>query len=279
MNNLKLGFSSCPNDTFIFEALVNNRLGSSLQVDTVIMDVEALNRQAAVANLEVSKMSFAAYPAVSANYQILSSGSALGRGCGPLIISKEPLDLSNLNSMTIAVPGKNTTANLLLSIFFPEVTMKSEILFSEIEDKVLNDEFPLGLIIHESRFTYAAKGLHLVADLGDLWEQRFGLPIPLGCIAVKRSLPEAEKMEIQNLIRQSVEWAFLHPEDSAGYVGKYALEMSREVQKMHIGLYVNNFSLDLGEEGRKAIRMLFNLGHGSGFFPEAMDPIFINNVI
>ena len=279
MNNLKLGFSSCPNDTFIFEALVNNRLGSSLIVDPVIMDVEALNRLAENAHLEVSKMSFAAYPAVSSNYQILSSGSALGRGCGPLIVSKEPIDISNLTSLEIAIPGKNTTANLLLSIFFPQLTLKTEVLFSEIEDKVLSGEFPLGLIIHESRFTYAEKGLHKVADLGELWEQRYGLPIPLGCIAVKRNLPETKKAEIQSLVRQSVEWAFRHPEDSVEYVGKYALEMSREVQKMHIGLYVNNFSLDLGEEGKQAIRMMFKLGHDSGFFPEAMEPVFINDLI
>lgn len=278
MNRYTLGFSSCPNDTFIFDGVVNKRFSFSFSTLPLIEDVESLNKKSEQALLDITKLSFAAYPFVADSYQILSAGSALGTGCGPLLISKEKIDLSLLNSYRVAIPGRRTTANMLLGLFYPEISEKSEVLFSEIENELIKGTFPLGLIIHENRFTYEKKGLLKVADLGELWESRFSLPIPLGCIAVRRSLPEREKFEIQSVIRQSVIWAFDHPEDSHAFVQQHAAEMSEEVQKMHIGLYVNQFSIDLGEEGKAAVRMMFKQGHDAGVFPKCTDSIFVNDL-
>lgn len=278
MNKLNLGFSSCPNDTYIFDALVNGRVDSNCEIFPHIQDVEALNKMALKGDLEVSKISFATYPFISHSYQILSAGSALGYGCGPLLISREMVDLSALNQLSVAIPGVNTTAHMLLSFFFPEIKHKKEMLFSAIEDAVSKGDAQLGLIIHENRFTYDKRGLLKVADLGEMWTQRFGLPIPLGCIVVKRSLPEETKKRIQEMIRQSITWAFEHPEDSMDYVAEHAVEMSSEVRKMHIDLYVNQFSIDLGKEGADAIRTMFKIGQEAGVFPSVTEPVFINDL-
>ncbi|CAN5408856.1 1,4-dihydroxy-6-naphthoate synthase [soil metagenome] len=271
----EIGFSPCPNDTFIFDALVHQRLESDLYFKYLLKDVEELNRMAKTATLDISKMSFAAYAFVSNEYQILSSGSALGKNCGPLIISKKPLTLGDLKNCKVAIPGKYTTANLLMSIFVPQCHEKKEMLFSEIEDAVLNGDCDAGLIIHENRFTYQQKGLLKVADMGELWEQKTGKPIPLGCIAVRRSLPEAKKLEIDALIRQSVEFAFKNPSSSRDFVQQNAREMDPSVQQQHIDLYVNKFSIDLGEEGEKAVRELFEEGVQCGLLPELIEPVFI----
>ena len=266
-----IGFSPCPNDTFIFDAMIHNRLYENNSWTPHLLDVEALNKNAAEERFDVTKMSFAAFALVSDKYQILNSGSALGRGCGPLIISKVPLTLEDLKYKTFAIPGARTTANL----FVPECKAKVEMVFSEIEEAVLSGRCDAGLIIHENRFTYQQKGLFKVADLGELWESKTGLPIPLGCIAVKRSLSEEEKNKIDTIIRASVEFAFANPEASKDYIAQHAQEMNSVVQQQHIDLYVNEFSVTLGQDGKKAIETLFNEGFKAGMIPEILEPIFI----
>lgn len=276
MTQYSIGFSPCPNDTFIFDALIHERINvGTSHFNPQLLDVEALNKAAASSLLDVTKLSYSAFAFVSEDYQILPSGSALGRGCGPLIVSKNKLQLSDLKNLRIAIPGKYTTANLLMSIFVKDEVEKLEMLFSDIEDAVLSGICDAGLIIHENRFTYAQKGLHKVADMGELWEQKTGLPIPLGCIAVKRSLPDFEKRSIGELIKSSIQHAFENTSDSEKYVMDHAAEMSKEVQRQHIELYVNKFSLDLAEEGRRAIRMLFQEGINSGLLPDLKEPIFV----
>ena len=270
-----IGFSPCPNDTFIFDAMINNRLPQNEGWNPHLLDVEALNKNAAVGMYDVTKMSFAAYAFVSDKYQILNAGSALGRGCGPLIISKSPLTLEELKDKTIAIPGARTTANLLMSIFVPECKAKVEMVFSDIEEAVLSGRCDAGLIIHENRFTYQKKGLFKVADLGELWEQKMGLPIPLGCIAVKRSLSEEEKKHIDDLIRHSVEYAFQNPTASKEYIAHHAQEMDPSVQQQHIDLYVNDFSVTLGVDGKNAIQTLFDEGKKSGLLPDVVQPLFV----
>ncbi|MFM7017043.1 MAG: 1,4-dihydroxy-6-naphthoate synthase [Bacteroidota bacterium] len=271
----QIGFSPCPNDTFIFDAMINNRLLDNETWLPQLLDVEALNKNAGEGCFEVSKMSFAAYAFVSDKYQILNAGSALGRGCGPLIISKSPLSLEELGYKTIAIPGARTTANLLMSIFVPECKAKEEMVFSDIEEAVLTGRCDAGLIIHENRFTYQQKGLLKVADLGELWELKTGLPIPLGCIAVKRDLPELEKQRIDELIHQSVNYAFKNPSESKEYIAAHAQEMNPEVQQQHIDLYVNDFSVTLGVDGKNAIQTLFEEGRKSGLLPEVIEPLFV----
>ena len=270
-----IGFSPCPNDTFIFDAMINNRLPQNEGWNPHLLDVEALNKNAAVGMYDVTKMSFAAYAFVSDKYQILNAGSALGRGCGPLIISKLPLTLEELKDKKIAIPGARTTANLLMSIFVPECKAKVEMVFSDIEEAVLSGRCDAGLIIHENRFTYQQKGLFKVADLGELWEQKSGLPIPLGCIAVKRNLSEEEKKHIDDLIRHSVEYAFQNPSASKEYIAHHAQEMDPTVQQQHIDLYVNDFSVTLGVDGKNAIQTLFDEGKKSGLLPDVVQPLFV----
>lgn len=276
MKNYSLAFSPCPNDTFIFDAMIHNRLKDfNDRWDVHLMDVEALNRNAADKVFDVTKLSFAAFAFVSKNYRILAAGSALGRGCGPLIISKNKLDFSDLKDAVIAIPGKYTTAHLLMSMFVKECKGKVEMVFSDIEEAVLSGKVDAGLIIHENRFTYAAKGLHKVADMGALWEEKTGNPIPLGCIAVRRDLPADEMKAIESQIKSSVQHAFAFPDDAKPYIKLHAQEMSEDVQQQHINLYVNDFSIDLGTEGRSAIEELFAEGQKAGILPELVQPVFV----
>lgn len=272
-----LAFSPCPNDTFMFEGLVNQRLKSNLAVDYQLLDIEMLNEAALEKRYDFTKLSFGVYPKVAEHYQVTASGCALGYKCGPLLISKPGTDLASLKNQVIAIPGIHTTANLYLGILFPELKNKKEYLFSEIEQAVLKEEVAAGLIIHENRFTYAAKGLISLADLGDEWEKRTGLPVPLGCIAVKRNLPAEQKKQLQAALRESIELAFAHPELSKDFVACHAQEMSPEVQQQHIQLYVNNFSVDLGEAGENAIRFLFKEGARLGLLPPLKDSVFLND--
>jgi 1,4-dihydroxy-6-naphthoate synthase len=271
-----LGFSPCPNDTFIMDALVHNRIQSEFEFIPAIHDVDVLNNLARNGELSITKLSFGAYPFVSDKYQILAAGSALGRGCGPLLISKNAIDSKNLSNLTVAIPGETTTANLLLSILYPEIKQKKVFLFSEIENAVLSGEVDLGLIIHENRFTYAQKGLLKFADLGERWEVETGLPIPLGCIAIKRTISEGVKAKISKLLTQSVEYAFQNPNESKPYIHQYAQEMDESVQQQHINLYVNNFSINLGEEGKNAIRELFKKGAELNLLQIPNEPLFID---
>jgi len=256
---LTLGFSPCPNDTFMFDALVNAKVDTEgLEFDVVIEDVEALNQLALQQVLDVTKLSYHAFLHCVQDYVLLNSGSALGRNCGPLLIHKQGNSALTSNSK-IAIPGKNTTANLLLNIAFPYLQNKLEMLFSDIEQAVINGEVDAGLIIHENRFTYQEKGLEKIQDLGEFWEEETGLPIPLGGIVVKRDLPLELQQKIQRVLKRSVQYAFDHPKSAREYIRYYAQEMDEQVMYKHIKIYVNDFSLDLGVEGKQAVEEIFKL--------------------
>jgi 1,4-dihydroxy-6-naphthoate synthase len=254
---LTLGFSPCPNDTYMFAALVNGWIDTgNLDFEVRMADVETLNEWAASSQLDVSKISFNRALSLEDHYELLSSGAALGNKCGPLVISKSPLTKDSIAKGPVALPGKWTTAHLLFSIFYPEAVNKRFMSFDKIEDAVLSGEYPAGVIIHENRFTYASKGLLKITDLGEEWEMLTGLPIPLGGIFASRSLPEEVVTRVGQLIRESVLFARNHEEKVMPYVRQYAQEMDEAVMKSHINLYVNDFSLDLGEKGGNAVRML-----------------------
>lgn len=257
---LTLGYSPCPNDTFIFDALVNGAVDTEgLQFDVVLEDVETLNRRAAAGKLDITKISFPALFQASGMYAILSSGAALGKGVGPLLIAKQPVDMGNLKSYRIAIPGVATTANFLLSHAFPEAQNRIPFLFSEIEEAVLNEEADLGVIIHESRFTYAQKGLVKICDLGEVWEQKQDAAIPLGCIAARRSLPQEIVSKTEAVIRKSLAFSFSNYPLLSPYVKRHAQEMDEAVMRRHIELYVNDHTMDLGAEGKAAISKLYEV--------------------
>jgi 1,4-dihydroxy-6-naphthoate synthase len=275
---LSLGFSSCPNDCFVFDAIVNQRIDlEGLEFEVRIADVEALNRATFAGAIDVTKLSFHAYAYCLGNYVLLDAGSALGRNCGPLLISKRRLTADDVRSgsLWIAIPGKYTTANFLLGLAFPTARNTSELLFSEIEGALLDGRFDAGLIIHENRFTYEAKGLRKIIDLGEFWEQTTGAPIPLGGIVVRRSLPDALQQAVNRIVRRSVEYAFANPKASLPYVREHAQEMSEEVMYKHIDLYVNQFSVDLGSEGRRAVETLFERAAATGVIPAPSAPLFL----
>jgi 1,4-dihydroxy-6-naphthoate synthase len=251
---LTIGFSPCPNDTFIFDALVNGHSESSdIEFEPVLEDVQTLNEWAAQGKLDITKLSFPALFAATAHYRLLHTGAALGKGVGPLLIARRLVDLPSPEHCTVAIPGVNTTANFLLHHAFPAITKRVPLLFSQIEDAVLNGEADMGVIIHENRFTYQQKGLHKVADLGELWEQKNGAAIPLGCIAIKRSLGEELAKTVELRIRESLTKSFHDYPAISGYVRQHAQAMDENVMRQHIELYVNDFTMDLGEEGRRAI--------------------------
>lgn len=260
---LSLGFSSCPNDTFIFDAMVNSKIDTEgLEFEPFIADVEVLNKRAFNQDLDITKVSFNAFISLADNYELLNSGAALGENCGPLIIAKEKFDLNELASKKIAIPGENTTANLLMKIAFPNSKNKVEMLFSDIEKAVLNNEVDAGLIIHESRFTYKQKGLIKIIDLGEFWEEKTKTPTPLGGIIVNKRLDLETREKVNRVMKRSVQFAFDNPKETEAFVSKYAQEMDKEIMYKHIDLYVNNYTLDLGEQGVEAIRMLFMLSKG-----------------
>ena len=213
----------------------------------------------ALSRLDITKLSFPALSNQARYYVILHSGAALGKGVGPLVIAKKMVDVSNMEKCRIAIPGENTTANFLLSYVFPQATNKVSYLFSEIEDAVLNGDVDLGVIIHENRFTYQQKGLHKICDLGEIWEEKEGLAIPLGCIAMKRSIDPATRQKVDTLIRKSVEYSFQHYPQLSGYVVEHAQAMEEEVMRKHIELYVNDYSKDLGEDGKNSIKQLYSV--------------------
>lgn len=254
---LTLGFSPCPNDTFMFDALVHTKIDTDgLEFEVVMEDVEALNQRALNNDLDVTKLSYHAFLYCMQDYALLNSGSALGRNCGPLLIQQKG-NTALTSDSKIAIPGKKTTANLLLSIAFPYLQNKVEMLFSDIEKAVLNGVVDAGLIIHENRFTYQDKGLEKIQDLGEFWERETGLPIPLGGIVVKRDLPLEIQQKVQQVLRRSVQYAFDHPKSAKEYIRCYAQEMDEQVMYQHIQLYVNDFSLDMGVEGREAVKEVF----------------------
>jgi 1,4-dihydroxy-6-naphthoate synthase len=268
---LTLGFSPCPNDCFMFDAIVHRRIDlEGLEFTAVMDDVEALNRRAFAGEIDVTKLSYHAVAYCVAHYGLLDAGSALGRGCGPLVISAGALSTADIAAgrIRIAIPGKYTTANLLLSLAFPEARDKTELVFSEIETAVLQGRFDAGVIIHENRFTYEAKGLTKVVDLGEYWEGATGAPIPLGGIVIKRSLPSAVRQAMNRVMRRSVEYALANPDASRAFVRAHAQEMNDEVMRQHIELYVNAYSVDLGPEGRRAVEVLFERAASVGIAAE-----------
>jgi 1,4-dihydroxy-6-naphthoate synthase len=264
---LTLGFSPCPNDCFMFDALVHRRIDlEGLEFTPVVEDVEALNRRAFAGEIDVTKLSYHALAYCAADYGLLDAGSALGRGCGPLLISARKMSAAEVaaGGVRVAIPGRYTTANLLLSLAFPRVSNKIELVFSDIESAVLDGRVDAGVIIHENRFTYEARGLKKVVDLGEFWEGTTGAPIPLGAIVIKRSCPGPVQQAMNRVMRRSVEYAFAHPEASRAFVRAHAQEMSDDVMRQHIELYVNQYSVDLGSEGRRAVGMLFERAAAAG---------------
>jgi len=256
--NFTIGYSPCPNDCFIFDALINGKIDTGgISFQPCLEDVETLNQKALKGELDITKLSFFAYAHVLEKYILLRSGSALGFNCGPILISREDITVPEREIKAVAIPGKLTTANFLLSMYLPALKDKKEYVFSEIENAVLNGEVDAGLIIHEGRFTYAAKGLKKVKDLGEYWDSLIHAPIPLGGIVMKRSIDPAMQRKVNDLIKKSVQYAFDHPEGAMPYVRENAQEMSDEVMKQHIRLYVNEFSLDLGKTGCDAIELMF----------------------
>jgi len=277
IEKLSLGFSPCPNDTFIFYGLVNGRIKPSgiNFAAPVLEDVEQLNLWALAEKLDVTKLSFHALGKVLDEYCLLSAGSALGRGCGPLLVSGRTLPLEDLPEMTIAIPGKMTTAALLLKMFLPNCRHVVEMRFDHIMGAISAGQVDAGVIIHESRFTYADKGLFCLQDLGLWWEQSSGLPIPLGCIAARRSLGKERIERIDQAIRASVDYSFAHPAECLPYIRSKSQELEAAVVQSHIQLYVNEFSRNLGTEGRTAIEAFLARGRRAGALPQSSCQLMI----
>lgn len=274
---LSLGFSPCPNDTFIFDALVHAKIDTEgLDFEVVLADVEELNRRAFAQELAITKLSYHAYAYVREAYVLLDAGSALGNNCGPLLIARQPLTAEQISRARVAIPGRYTTANFLLSLAFPNLTDKVEMLFSEIEQAVLSEQVAAGLIIHENRFTYQDKGLIQLIDLGAYWETSTGLPIPLGGIVVRRDLPQELQQRINRVLRRSVAFALDHPEQTLPYVRRHAQEMKDTVMMAHIGLYVNEYTRELGPRGRTAVSRLFEVASEKDIIPASAQHLFIS---
>jgi len=256
---LTLGFSPCPNDTFIFDAMVNGHIDTKgIEFEYVMEDVETLNQMAYAGKLDITKLSYGTYLNLSKQYALLHSGSALGKGVGPILVSKKKIDFSDINKKSIAIPGAKTTANLLLSLAAPEAQNKTEIIFSDIEEALLQERFDIGLIIHESRFTYEQKGLHKIIDLGDWWETTMNAAIPLGGIVMKREFEKNLIAQIDALIKESVLFSWKNYPNLSSFVQCNAQEMDEEVMRQHIQLYVNEYTTELGEVGVHSIQTLFD---------------------
>lgn len=265
--NISLGFSPCPNDTFIFDALVNKKIETEgLEFDVVLEDVQTLNQWAIAGKLDITKLSYGVLPLVLDKYRVLNSGSALGRGVGPLLIKKplrtlkrEPLEhQTEIENSLVAIPGENTTAHLLFSLAYPKAENKIFLRYDQIEDFVLSGKGP-GVIIHENRFTYQQKGLEKIIDLGEYWETETGRPIPLGGIMIRKDVGEPTARKVDHLIRQSIEYAYTQYPQLNDYIRYNSQEMSEDVIRQHIDLYVNQFSIELGEEGKDAVKKLLEV--------------------
>lgn len=292
---LTLGFSPCPNDTFIFDALIHGKIDTEgLSFEVSFDDVETLNQKALNGELDITKLSFHAFAYVANQYALLNAGSALGFGVGPLLICKKEnahniekklksfdyaqddrqLQTENCELIT-AIPGKYTTANFLLGVAYPQLRDKKEMIFSEIENALLNDEIDLGLIIHENRFTYQDKGLYKIMDLGQYWEELTKCAIPLGGIVINRNLPIELQQKVNSLLKKSVEYAFANPKSSLAFIKQHAQEMDEAVMYKHIELYVNKYSIDLGTEGKKAIDTLFALAMKNNVIPQITENLYV----
>ena len=257
---LTLGFSPCPNDTFIFDALVNRKINTGPFVfEPVLEDVQTLNRWALEKKLDISKISYGVWPLLTDEYSLLDAGGALGKGVGPLLIARKEMDLNAINEARIAVPGINTTANLLFSLAYPDATDKKFMLFSDIEDAVLSGKVDCGVIIHENRFTYMQRGLVKLMDLGEYWEKKTSAPIPLGGIVIQKTIPQEVQLQVNALIRKSLTYSWASYPMLSEYIKSHAQEMEESVMRQHIDLYVNDYSLSLGIEGKKAVQTLVDV--------------------
>jgi len=275
---LRLGFSSCPNDTFIFDALIHQKIDTEgIEFVPIIEDVEQLNIRANQADLDITKLSYHAFLYLLDKYKLLNAGSALGFGVGPLLIAKNDfvIDDSFAEKM-VGIPGNLTTANLLLSIAFPNLKRKEKMLFSSIEGALLDSSIDLGLIIHENRFTYQEKGLKKIADLGEFWEQEYKQAIPLGGIVVNRKLDNLVQQKVDRLIKSSIEFAFANPQSSLEFVKLHSQEMSEEVMYKHIDLYVNKYSVNLGEVGKSAVMKMMQLAVDRGLIEGYPNDFIVN---
>lgn len=278
---LSIGFSPCPNDTFIFDALVNGKIDTGgIEFEPVLEDVQTLNQWAIQGRLDVTKISYGVLPNILSHYAMLNSGGAMGRGVGPLLITtadNSRLSIEQLSQLPVAIPGENTTAHLLLSHALPAFQQKKFMLFHEIEDALIAGEVASGVIIHENRFTYADKGLVLLNDLGKFWEESLNSPIPLGGIAMKRTFPLDIQRQVDQLIQSSLRQAEEALPELSSYVQLHAQEMDPSVQRMHIDLYVNEFSRNAGAEGRHAVSVLMDAYQRlRGITPDAVPNIFID---
>jgi len=276
---LHLGFSSCPNDTLIFEALVNKRIDmQGLDFEIHIADVEELNQRALQGDLDITKLSFFAIAQVLNQYQILDTGSALGFANGPLFICKQGNENRIAPCMPVAIPGEHTTAHLLFSLAYPEFGNKKFYVFSEIERAIERGEVAAGVIIHENRFTYAERGFQKLCDLGNFWEQHYKMPVPLGGIVIKKSLPEHIKQTVNQLIGESIRYGKSHINEALPYIRSLAQEMDSGVMQQHIDLFVNEFSSNLGALGKQAIRRLFAAAKEKNMLRgELLNGVFLND--
>ena len=267
---ITLGFSPCPNDTFMFDALVHHKIDTEgLEFDVIFADIEKLNDWSIQGKLDVTKISYHAFMYCTDQYLLLDSGSALGSNCGPILIKKDKTDFSE--SSRIAIPGRYTTANMLLDIAYPLHQNRVEVLFSDIEYKLLINEFDAGLIIHENRFTYQEKGLVKIMDLGEFWEEATSLPIPLGGIVVNRNLSLDTQQKVQRVLKRSIEYAFDNKQDSYDFIRSHSQELEDDVIESHIDLYVNDYSISLGSKGKEAIsRLLEDRNIGTDIFLDSI---------
>lgn len=275
MTNLSLGYSPCPNDTFIFYGLVHGKIDTGdLRFREVLEDVETLNTMAREERLDITKVSFHAFGHLRGTYGMLRAGAALGRGCGPILVAKQKAALEDLRGRTIAVPGLLTTAYLLLRICDPLLAANVRPMpFHLIMDAVLSGEADAGLLIHEGRFTYRQRGLELIADLGAWWETETGLPIPLGCILARRTLAGATISAVDDAIRRSIDYASANSREPRDYIRKHAQELDDTVIRQHIGLYVNDFSRDIGDEGLRAVAELLGRAEQRGIIGRSDAPV------
>ena len=273
---LSLGFSTCPNDTFIFDAMVHQRIDTEgLEFELLMGDVEELNKMALNAELDITKISFHAYAYIADKYKILNAGSALGRNNGPLLISKKKIYPDEIPFLKIGIPGKNTTANLLLHSAYPELKEVKEYLFSDIEEAILDNEIDAGLIIHETRFTYQKRGLKKIIDLGEYWEKTTEKPVPLGGIIVNRQLSDDIQQKIDRVLHRSIDYAFRNPSAGLEFIKSFAQEMDEEVMYKHIELYVNEYTKELGIEGKQSIELLLKEAVELKFITSLPDDIFV----
>jgi 1,4-dihydroxy-6-naphthoate synthase len=278
MQSISLGYSPCPNDTFIFYGLVHSKIPDAPPVEEMLEDIETLNNMARDGKLDMTKISFHAFAYLRDQYCLLHSGGALGRGCGPLVISRDALSPGDLQGKKIAIPGELTTAALLLRLFEPGLRDLEIMPFNMILAACRDGKVDAGVIIHESRFTYSDYGLKKVLDLGEWWEESTGHPIPLGGILIKRNLGKDVIVHMDEALRASIDYAYAHPQEVKGYIQKHAQEMDDNVMQQHIDLYVNEYTIDYRTDGESALHDLYARAVQSGIIPSSTMSLFVDGI-